>query len=91
VGQGGGRGGGLTLRFLCDFIYVHLVDEIERRIAADRQEAVTMKAAGWKKQGGGDIEIPDPDEARKRFDSILNAPLDVERKREALLRVWAAT
>jgi hypothetical protein len=67
------------------------VDEVERLTVADRQEVVAMKAAGWKKQGGGELEVPNLGDARKRFDGMLNAPLDVERKREALLRVWAAT
>ena len=63
------------------------MDEIERHTTAERQVAVMMKTSGWKLQNGGEIDIPDPGEARTRFDQMLTAPLDQERKRERMLRL----
>jgi hypothetical protein len=38
-------------------------------------------------QGGGELSVPDPDQAVKDFERRLSAPLDGERRREAALRL----
>lgn len=63
------------------------MDLIEQRATSERLVAVQMKAAGWKLQGGGQIEIPDPDDAVKRFNQTLLAPLDIEKQRAELLEL----
>lgn len=48
--------------------YVILTDRLEARTLADRQVVATLMAAGVP-----DLDMPDPDEVRDRFDELLTA------------------
>jgi hypothetical protein len=69
---------------------VHLLDEVIERVSAERLVAATLIAGNVKPKGGGDFSLPDPDEARRRFDAMLISPLDIEEQREAILKAVAA-
>jgi hypothetical protein len=70
---------------VCDVVYTLIVDDLRMRVLADRGVAATFKAFG-----GADIELPDPDAERARFDEWLVSPLvtltPVDRERLELLR-----
>jgi hypothetical protein len=72
----------LTLREVCDLVYSHHVDIIERRTATQQIVAVTALAAGAK-----DVTIPDPDQARAEYDAYLVAePSQVDQTQRRTLR-----
>ena len=54
---------------LCDFVYVLLVERVERAALAERQIMATMKAGGHYQVG----DIPTVEEFRDRFDAALIA------------------
>jgi hypothetical protein len=58
-----------------------LVSRLEARVMNERVAAAVMAAAGC------EVELPDPDEARARFDEALAAePSQVDVEKELLLR-----
>jgi hypothetical protein len=80
----------LSLRQICDTVYVILVDQLVARAVSERQVTATMAAAGAKDDSGKPVKLTDPEEERRQFDRRLNAPLGIERAREAILREFAS-
>lgn len=62
--------------------YVILTDRLEARVTADRQIVGAALAAG-----ATGLDMPDPDEARERFDAALEAaPVEVNQEQAELAR-----
>jgi len=70
----------VTLLDLCDTAYVLLIEQLERRTLTERQVTAVLRAAN------ADVEEPDCDEARARFDAALVAAPVPESPNARLLR-----
>lgn len=62
------------------------MEEILQTARTDRIATAVLAAQGGKGSDGQPIQITNPDEEVQSFDARLNAPLNIERQREALLR-----
>lgn len=70
----------MSLADTCDVVYTLLLERLDAQTLADRQVVATLLAAG-----AADLEIPDVDDARARFDEALVAePPQVDRDRMEL-------
>ena len=54
---------------MLQFAYVTIIDDFKSRILSDRQIIATCIAAGAK-----DLELPDIDEEKRKFDKWLSSP-----------------
>lgn len=57
----------MNLAELCDWVYYIHLERLERRVVADRTGVIVLQS-----MVEGKLEIPDPDEARERYDEMLN-------------------
>lgn len=58
----------MSLRDVCDVVYVLHLEQIERTVLVERQLAVTVLAAG-----GKGVDVPTLQQAREEFDAMLLA------------------
>jgi hypothetical protein len=68
-------------------VYVHLRDQQERMLWAERQTMMTALAGGLKNKDKSPIEIPDPHDKLEEWEKRLHAPLDIDIQRAAALRL----